>query len=563
MTRLRARLGEEHGFALVIALAVTVVFSMTVVTVIESATSNSRTADRTKGRISAYSLAEAGINNAASILAKSNAYDPHVLHPQASYAQGDCANPPVNPTGAQALGNTCSPYSWSYDGGTTTMWGWLNAGSSDWTISSTGSVRNAFGGAATSRTLTATVHVRAAPSQDNYVTAWNYVFVKDTTPGVCNIQLDQTTNFSVSLYVEGNLCFKNSASLAETNVADPINLEVRGKIVWLSGASKGVGDTSLANNGQITTAKVAGGCASSLAANGHTCAPPPPSSGDYFYVKSGGYSTSAPAINAPLLTNTDFTGYYNTSFIRPGDPCDNPGPNGATRLADSKFDNDTTALNGASNNGSAAQFDLTPSSNYSCEAKDAAGKVIGELTWDNTAKLLKIRGTIYIDANVTFSQDATYQGVNSAGVHPSGDLTGNDAIGGQAVLYMSGTFSSNNKRLCGWDTVHDQAAVTGSVCDFTKWTPNTSMLMVVAHGSTTSISFGGGSGCYVQGAFYSMNLFDAGQQCRVEGPVISSTLTVGQGVSMKPLPGITDLPIGAPGNPNTSGVPEAPSYGGG
>ena len=105
------------------------------------------------------------------------------------------------------------------------------------------------------------------------MTAWNYVFVKDTTPGVCNIQLDQTTNFAVSLYVEGNLCFKNSANIAESNTSDPINLEVRGKIVWLSGASKGIGDTSLANNGQITTAKVAGGCASSLAANGHTCAP--------------------------------------------------------------------------------------------------------------------------------------------------------------------------------------------------------------------------------------------------------------------------------------------------
>ena len=60
-----------------------------------------------------------------------------------------------------------------------------------------------------------------------------------------------------------------------------------------------------------------------------------------------------------------------------------------------------------------------------------------------------------------------------------------------------------------------------------------------------------------------MNLTDVGQQCRIEGPVISSTMTVGQGVSMKPLPGITDLPVGAPGNPNTAGVPEAPGYGGG
>ena len=121
MTRLRQMLGQERGFALVIALAVTFVFSMTVVTVIEAATSNTRSSDRSKGRISAYSLAEAGINNAASILTKSNAYDPHVLHPQGTYAQQDCASPPANPVGAASLGDTCSAYTWTYDGGSTTM----------------------------------------------------------------------------------------------------------------------------------------------------------------------------------------------------------------------------------------------------------------------------------------------------------------------------------------------------------------------------------------------------------------------------------------------------------
>ncbi len=559
MRLLRRLQSEEQGFALVIALAVTVVFSITVVTVIDSASSNSRTADRSKGRVSAYTLAEAGINNAASILGKSNSYDPHLLHPQGSYQPSDCASPPNNPSTAPSLGNTCSPYAWNYDGGTTTMWGWFDSATSNWTITSTGTVRNAFASNNTSRTLTATVHVRAAPSQDNYVTAWNYVFVKDTTPGICNITLDQSTNLAVSFYVEGNLCFKNQAYIAETNGSDPINMEVRGKIVWLSGASKGVGDTSLSGNGAITSAKVAGGCASSLNGTGHTCSTP----SDYFYVKSGGYSTSAPAISAPVLTNTDFSGYYTSAYIRPGDPCDNPGPNSSNRLANTTFDNDTTALNGTNGNGSASTFDLTPSSSYTCEAKDTAGRVIGELTWNNTTKILQIRGTIYIDGSVTLSQDATYQGVNASGVHPSGDTSGLDGIGGQAVMYISGTYSQNNNQLCGWDTVHDQAAKTSGNCDFTKWTPNTSLLMIVAHGSTTSFSLGGGSGCYFQGAIYSMNLADIGQQCRVEWPLISSTMSVGQGASMKPLPGISDLPLGAPGNPNTAGIPEAPGYGGG
>ena len=42
--------------------------------------------------------------------------------------------------------------------------------------------------------------------------------------------------------------------------------------------------------------------------------------------------------------------------------------------------------------------------------------------------------------------------------------------------------------------------------------------------------------------------------------MIAGTLNIGQSAKMKPLPGLADLPLGAPGNPNTSGVPEAPAY---
>jgi Tfp pilus assembly protein PilX len=565
MTRLRQRLGEERGFALVIALAVTVVFSMTVVTVIESATSNSRSSDRSKGRISAYSLAEAGINNASSILTKSNSYDPHLLHPQGSYAPADCASPPANPTGAPLLGNTCSPYTWSYDGGTTTMWGWFNSSNSNWTITSTGSVRNAFGGAATTRTLTATVHVRPAPSQDNYVTAWNYVFLRDTTPGVCNMTMQNSATVSISLYIEGNLCFENTSAVAENDVNDgvpqDVNLEVRGRIVWLNGSTKGVGDTSISlpTNGAVTTAKIAGGCAPALTGAAHTCATP----GDYFYVQAGGYSTSAPAISTPVLTNTDFTNYYGSAYVRPGDPCDSPGPNGGNRLANTTFDNDSTALNGAGGNGSAATFDLTPGSSYTCRATDSQGHVIAELDWDNSAKILSIRGTFYFDGSLTISQAGVYRGVNSSGSHPSGDYTGNDGIGGQAVLYASGGFTmGNSAQLCGWNTRTDAAAKTGGNCDFSLWTPNTSMLMIVSHKSGAgAVSFS--QSAQFQGAIYAVGDVSTANSVEVHGPMLTNSVTIGNSVKLRPIPAITDLPLGAPGNPNTAGLPDAPSYGGG
>src|SRR5256714_15512232 len=79
--RLRRVLQDQRGFALVLALGVTVVFSMTVVTVIESAQSNQRSATMSSGRASAYDLAEAGVNNAMSVLRlpTNNALDKYVF----------------------------------------------------------------------------------------------------------------------------------------------------------------------------------------------------------------------------------------------------------------------------------------------------------------------------------------------------------------------------------------------------------------------------------------------------------------------------------------------------
>lgn len=543
LSRLRRLRGDEAGFALVVALAVTVVFSMTVITVIESATSNTHSSDMSKNRVSAYSLAEAGIANANALLTAKNPYDAHVLHPQGTYAQGDCANPPANPTGTPLLGNTCSPMVFSLDGGTATVWGWLNSSTANWTITSTGQVtRNAFANVPATKTLTVVVHIRARASQQNVTPAWNYVFVKDTTSNICNITLDQTTALTSSLYTEGNLCFKNSASISETNPADPVLLEVRGKLVWLSGASKGVGQSSPLQ--EVTSAKIGGGCTSGAVTNtAHVCAPPAGGS-DYFYVKSGGYSQVADAIAAPALTTTDWDNYYQTSTVSRLSPC------AAGGLAATSFDGDTTR-----NNNLATAFNLTPGANYTCQTKNANGYVIGELDWDASSHILSIRGTVFIDGNVTINGVVKYRGVNKYATHPSGS-DGSDGLGGMMVMYVSGTVSlSNSGVFCGWNTNSDATAYNGSGCDFTAWTPATSMFMFVAKGGVTL-----NQSSFFQGAIFSEGNVSLGQSAQTEGPIITNTLTLGQSVQMKPLPGLADLPLGAPGNPNTSGYPEQPAY---
>jgi Tfp pilus assembly protein PilX len=545
MNRLRQRLSEEHGLALVLALGVTIVLSMTVVTVIETSTSNARSSDNSKNRVSAYTLAEAGVANANAILAAKNPYDQHVLHPQPPYRPADCANPPANPTGFALLGDTCSPMVFNLDGGTATVWGWLDLSTANWTITSTGQVaRNAFGGQPATKTLHVVVHIRARAAQQNVTPAWNYVFVKDTTPNVCNITLDQTTALSSSLYTEGNLCFKNSASVSETNSADPVLLEVRGKLVWQSGASKGVGQSSPLQ--EVTSAKIGGGCTAvggTPTSATHTCQRPSAGS-DYFYVKTGGYSTDAPAINSPSLTTTDWDNYYQTATISRLNPCLSGG------LAGSNFDNDTTR-----NSSLLTAFNLTPSTSYTCQTKNTNGFVIGELDWDATNHILSIRGTVFIDGNVTINGLVKYRGVNKDGLHPSGS-NGADGTGGMMVMYVSGTVSlSNSGVFCGWDTNNDTAAYNGSTCDFSAWTPGTSMFMFVTNGGVTL-----NQSSFFQGAIYSAGNVTLGQSAQTEGPIITNTISLGQSVQMKPLPGLADLPLGAPGNPNTSGVPEQPAY---
>jgi hypothetical protein len=81
------------------------------------------------------------------------------------------------------------------------------------------------------------------------------------------------------------------------------------------------------------------------------------------------------------------------------------------------------------------------------------------------------------------------------------------------------------------------------------------MFLFVAGGAVTL-----NQSSFFQGGIYSAGNVTLGQSAQTEGPIITNTLTLGQSVKMKPLPGLADLPLGAPGNPNTSGYPEQPAY---
>jgi hypothetical protein len=66
---------------------------------------------------------------------------------------------------------------------------------------------------------------------------------------------------------------------------------------------------------------------------------------------------------------------------------------------------------------------------------------------------------------------------------------------------------------------------------------------------------------HFQGGILARRIVDLSNNVHVEGPMISERYTISNNVVLRPLPTITDLPLGAPGNPNTHAQPQAPRYG--
>ena len=127
VVRLAGRLADDRGMALAIAIGVMLVLSITVTSVISYTGAGSRSTNISTAGQKASALAEAGMNNALSVLSTSGT-DSVAMRPQPAYA-GD--------TNATVT---------SYVGGSTATWGAAyTAATRTWTIKSIGSVPNPTG----------------------------------------------------------------------------------------------------------------------------------------------------------------------------------------------------------------------------------------------------------------------------------------------------------------------------------------------------------------------------------------------------------------------------------
>jgi len=494
MSRLRLR--EEAGFSLVFTMLTMLVTTVTLTAAIQYTTSNSRGAVRSKADQIAYSLAEAGLANGAAVLSKpsNNALDPAVL----PSSEPDSSNP--------AHANYIS----QYEGGTVKWWGVLTG--HQWIMHGVGYVTDPTGRTqVVRREATSTIKIQPSLTQELNSNAWNFMFAKNTG-STCDVTFENSVSVDTSLYILGDLCFSNSASVVKAAAPDITNLYVGEHIQF-----GGTGSVGTAAN-KINQAQVGLGCRIGT---------------------SGAWTTpcsSATRVNATTILSGTIPGAGPTADFAFWYTNAKPGPNEAcTTTTGTPPPFEGSPAGGMNNN--AGSVNLTPASSYSCKYYDIPPNqtdLLGELSWNNTTKKLTVRGAIYIDGSAYISNN-----------------TVND-YDGLATLYLSGTFRiDGNAQLCG--------GVAASNCDFTAWDPNVDNLGIIANGNDGSgYSVLLQNSARLQGSIYATNAVLLENSTQYDGPMVAGTFKLENNIVTHEFPTITSVPVGWPGNPTVYAEPQPP-----
>ena len=491
----RRLLADERGAALVLALSVLMVMTVSMTTVLTATMANARGAARSNAGQIAYSLAEAGLNNAFGVI-------------NANYSGGSVAYP-GDSTWLSARTTTYSSGSVTWSGTLNSVSG--NSWGYEWDITSTGTARNAAiaGRGNVSRTLTAVVPVIVPPNQTTSGSSpLNWIYSGTDTI------LGQSVTVKAPVYAAGNLTLTNSAKIAgaagKLAVGGNLTLSTNQNQVGLTGGL----------DPRIPEAHVVGLCSVKGNVVLHFCGGSSSATNwdsDFVYATTADRSIAGLLDHTPALTccapeggailplggaSTSEMGFwYQNADLGPLDPC----TSGSVPFS---FDTGDNAINGSAN--LLAPINITPSgTSYSCTSPT------GELSWDASAKNLRIKGTIFIDGSVT---------VDASGYSGSPVFT----YSGSGSIVMSGTFAMKSAKLC--------AVVSGTDCNWTTsaWDPNSTALAIIADGDGGSgvaqsqgniVAAGYGvdlvTGSSFQGALMANKSIKSEQNATVEGPMIS------------------------------------------
>ena len=499
LSNLIRHLRRQDGIALVMAIGILGVLTISGTTLVYYSSANARSAEFSQDNSSAYDLAEAGINEMAAIL----------------------NNPENNALNEYLLASTTRTYA----GGTVQWSGTLLksvTGASTWSLTSVGKVKNPTGAAANqvTRTLTAKVPVVPTYTQPLNNPSWNFIYSR-ATGNVCDMTIPQSVIVRSPLYVAGNLCLTNTAGIT----AGP--LVVQGSLT-MSQSANYAGTASV----PLSQLRVKNGCTWKNNAHHNPCQQGAGASGfDNVYAT---LLDNAPPVSEPPAVDWD-AWYLNA----------NPGPYyGCLESSGTPptFDNDqgpATAPNLAKRNHSLTTVqNLTPGSSYTCKAS------AGELSWNAATKVLTVNGTIFIDGSVKVENGSV------------------NTYTGSGTMYVSGTFLMKNSKLCqattgtgssmtcttaNWDPAARMFCVVANGNG-----ANAAPQNQVSSGDSVQLV-----SAYGQGAFYATNGIQIDTTSNFDGPLDGSTVTLGQSTSSS-FPGLSFVPAGMPGNPDVYAQPQPP-----
>ena len=389
-----------------------------------------------------------------------------------------------------------------------------------WTVYPTATFPNPTGpGAAPiTRKVRASVPISANQNDPANTAIWNYIIsTKTSNSTTCDVTLANSVQIDEPMYVAGNLCMNNTSQVLQPG-ATPVKLIVLGKLVMMSPQNKRrhLVPADLRSEHRRRLRRF-------ITVATHAC-----TSSDKVYATT--LLNTASPISLPVV---DDSNAYMSAKPGPKNPCS------VTSGTAPAWDNDGSLNLTTYPNGSVpTSFNLTPGANYTCQATDGAGNIVGQLDRNNTTKTLTIKGKMYIDGSVYSDNGAV------------------NFYTGSATLFISGVFSvTNSTKFCG--------ATSGATCDFSTWSPNSNMLIVVAHGNNGSgYSVSMANSTKWQGGFFAKNGIDLGQSSIDEGPMFSAGINLGNSVQVRPLPTITNLPLGAPLAPNVHAAPDRPTFAG-
>ena len=560
-----SRLKQQTGMALVMSLGILGVFSIVGTTTLVYTTANSRSSQLSKENELAFSLAEAGLNNAMAVLSKptNNALDSDLL-------------PSTEATASSA----------DFEGGTSKWYGTLDRPTAMWTITSLGIYKNptGVGLGQVRRKLVAKVPVVPTNTQTNNNPAWNYIYARQTG-STCDVFLSNNLSGQSRFYVAGNLCLNNNVSITSES------LIVRGNLDLANNAQVGSTDTRVETY-------VGGNCRYGGDSWATPCTGNQDSRRIYSKLMPGGsvgVNNAAPFIPEPAA---DFATWYEDAAPGPAQSCT------SSSGTPPSFDNDYP-----NRNNSLGTFELTPASSYHCRVGPGAHTTLsgamnatqttlsvassagfpmttfririddelmnvtggfgtstwtvtrgvngttatshatsqtltwddsdasGHIIWNTATKTLTVKGTMFIDGTVSITNGMV------------------NRYDGQGTIYLSGVFYiNNNSKLCG--------GVSGSECNFEAWNPNNEMLTVAANSSGGLAGLGNGilvdNNAQFQGSLFATYNVEFVNNARSDGPIIGNTVKLANNVQNDQFPTITTVPAGMPGNPVVYAQPNPP-----